>query len=74
MLNVNCGLGILALYAAKIGAKHVYAIDTSSIVQLTKQIVIDNKFGDVITVIQGTVEDIQLPVDQVDVIVTIFRG
>lgn len=73
MLNVNCGIGILSLFAVKAGAKHVYAIDTSNIAQLAVRVVNDNKMGDKITVIRGTVASIQLPVDKVDVIVTYFR-
>lgn len=74
MLDVNCGLGVLSMFAAKAGAKHVYAIDTSSITQLTKRIVKNNKYQNVITVIKGAIDTITLPVQQVDVIITFFRG
>lgn len=74
VLDVNCGLGILSLFATKAGAKHVYSIDTSNITQLTKQIVHDNNLDHAITVIRGSIETIELPVEQVDVIITYFRG
>lgn len=74
VLDVNCGLGILSLFAAQAGAKHIYAIDQSNIVQLTRRVVQDSKFSDKITVIQGNVGDITLPVKGVDIIVSIFRA
>lgn len=62
------------MFAIRAGAKHVYAIDPSNIVQLTRDVVKDNNFSDVITVIQGNVDQIKLPVDQVDIIVSFFRA
>lgn len=73
VLDVNCGLGILSLFAVKAGAKHVYAIDTSNIAQLAVRVVNDNKMADKITVIRGSIDSICLPVEEVDVIVTFFR-
>ena len=43
VLDVGCGTGILCMFAKKAGAKHVYGIDMSSIIDHAKQIVIDNK-------------------------------
>lgn len=74
VLDVNCGIGILSLFAARAGAKHVYAIDSSNIVQLTRAIVHENNYSGLITVIQGNVDQICLPVDQVDIIVSLFRA
>ena len=74
VLDFRCGTGILSLFAAKAGAKRVYAIDISNITECTRQIVAENKMDDVITVIQGGVEDIDLPAASVDVIVSMFFG
>ena len=63
-----------SLFAAKAGAKHVYGIDCSSIVVHAKRIVRDNGMENVITLIQGKVEEVQLPVSEVDVIVSEWMG
>ena len=55
ILDVGCGTGILAMFAARAGAKHVYAVDCSSIAQQAREIVQINGFADQITVIQGKV-------------------
>ncbi|KAJ8140921.1 hypothetical protein OXX80_000437 [Metschnikowia pulcherrima] len=74
VLDVGCGTGILSMFAVKAGAKHVYSVDMSSIIDKAKQIVSLNGFSDKITLIQGKLEDIQLPVDSVDIIVSEWMG
>lgn len=74
VLDVGCGTGILSMFAAQAGAKHVYAIDMSDILTDAREIVRKNGFADKITLFQGKVEDIKLPVDQVDVIVSEWMG
>lgn len=67
-------MGILSLFSAIAGAKHVYAIDTSNIVELTRRVVADNELSHKITVIKGKVSNISLTVDKVDIIVSNFFG
>ncbi|KAL0480924.1 type I protein arginine methyltransferase PRMT1 [Acrasis kona] len=74
VLDVGCGTGILSLFAAKAGAKKVIGIDMSRIVDHAKQIVKDNGYEDVITLIQGKVEEVVLPVDKVDIIISEWMG
>lgn len=62
------------MFSAIAGAKHVYAIDTSNVIQLTRRIVADNKLTHKITVIKGKATDISLPVESVDIIVSTFFG
>ena len=70
VLDIGCGTGILSMFAAKAGAKHVYAVDMSEIADTAREIVRANGMSDVITVIKGNIEELQLPVDKVDVIVS----
>lgn len=74
VLDVGCGTGILSMFAVKAGAKHVYAVDYSSIIDHAMAIVKENGLSDQITLIKGKVEEIELPVDKVDVIVSEWMG
>ena len=74
VLDVGCGTGILSMFAAQAGASHVYAVDCSSIIEQAKRIVQDNDMADKITLIQGKMEEIELPVPQVDIIVSEWMG
>ena len=49
------------------GAKHVYGIERSAIAEQARQIVEDNRYQDRITIIQGKVEEVDLPVPQVNI-------
>lgn len=74
MLDVGCGTGILSLFAAKAGAAHVYAVDMSSIADTAREIVKANGYADRITVFKCKVEDLTLPVDKVDIIISEWMG
>lgn len=49
VLDVGCGTGILSLFAAKSGAKHVYAVDASEIAEKAEKIVRQNGLEDIVT-------------------------
>jgi protein arginine N-methyltransferase 1 len=70
VLDVGCGTGILSMFAARAGAKKVFAIECSGIAVQCKQIIEQNGFSDTIEVIHGKMEDIELPVKQVDIIIS----
>jgi type I protein arginine methyltransferase len=74
VLDVGCGTGILSLFAARAGAKHVYGVDASAIADQARQIVAANGLADRITIIQGKIEEVDLPVASVDVIVSEWMG
>lgn len=74
VLDVGCGTGILSMFAAQAGAKHVYAVDSADIIRFTRRIVAANKFGDVITVIKGKIQEVTLPVEKVDIILCSWQG
>uniref|UniRef100_K3WMV1 type I protein arginine methyltransferase n=1 Tax=Globisporangium ultimum (strain ATCC 200006 / CBS 805.95 / DAOM BR144) TaxID=431595 RepID=K3WMV1_GLOUD len=74
VLDVGCGTGILSMFAAQAGAAKVIGIDRSEMGIVAQDIVNDNGFGNVITIIRGKVEEIELPVDKVDVIISEWMG
>ena len=70
VLDIGCGTGILSFFAAKAGASHVYGVDCADIINYATEIVRQNGFADRITLIKGKVEEIELPVPQVDIIIS----
>lgn len=74
VLDVGCGTSILSMFAAKAGAKHVYGVDMSDIILHAKKIVAENNLEDKITLIQGKMEDVILPVEKVDIIISEWMG
>jgi len=74
VLDIGCGTGILCMFAAKAGAKKVIGIECASIYNQAVEIVKENGFSDVITLIQGKVEEVVLPVDKVDIIISEWMG
>lgn len=74
VLDVGCGTGILSMFAAEAGAKHVYAVDASEIAIKALANVHENGLDNRVSVIRGKVEEVQLPVQQVDIIVSEWMG
>eukprot|EP00607_Mallomonas_marina_P009991 CAMPEP_0182420156 /NCGR_PEP_ID=MMETSP1167-20130531/4725_1 /TAXON_ID=2988 /ORGANISM="Mallomonas Sp, Strain CCMP3275" /LENGTH=159 /DNA_ID=CAMNT_0024595691 /DNA_START=179 /DNA_END=655 /DNA_ORIENTATION=+ len=70
VLDVGCGTGILSMFAARAGAQRVFAVECSSIVEQARVIIRDNGFEDKIEVLQGKMEEIELPVESVDIIIS----
>ncbi|GAA5917764.1 hypothetical protein JCM8208_004848 [Rhodotorula glutinis] len=74
VLDVGCGTGILSMFAAKAGAKKVIGVDMSNIIDQATKIVAANGFADTITLIKGKMEEVVLPVDKVDIIISEWMG
>ncbi|KAJ1921799.1 hypothetical protein H4219_000533 [Mycoemilia scoparia] len=74
VLDVGCGTGILSMFAARAGAKKVYAVDNSEIVTKARENIKDNGLEDIITVVRGQIEYIDLPVKEVDIIISEWMG
>mmetsp|Transcript_10204 Transcript_10204/g.12380 ORF Transcript_10204/g.12380 Transcript_10204/m.12380 type:complete len:340 (-) Transcript_10204:154-1173(-) len=74
VLDVGCGTGILSMFAARAGARLVIGIECSSIIDQATKIVEANGFSDAVTLIKGKVEEVELPVDKVDIIISEWMG
>ncbi|EDO49961.1 predicted protein [Nematostella vectensis] len=74
VLDVGCGTGILSMFAARSGARQVIGIDQSEIIYQAMDIIRENGFEKTITLIKGKAEEVTLPVEQVDVIISEWMG
>ncbi|CUA74805.1 protein arginine N-methyltransferase 3 [Rhizoctonia solani] len=76
VMDVGCGSGILSMFAARAGARKVFAIEASGIGLKAEQNFKDNGYEDIITLIRGKVESISLPdgYTHVDVIISEWMG
>ena len=61
VVDVGTGSGILALFAAQAGARKVYAVEASAMAEKATEIVAANGFEDVVVVIKGKIEEINIP-------------
>ena len=74
VLDIGAGTGILSIFAARSGAKHVYAVENAEIAFFAEEIIKQNGLSDRITVIKGKMEEIELPVQTVDIIISEWMG
>lgn len=72
VLEVGCGSALLSLWAAQQGAARVIAVEPSAVCQVARQLVRQNQLEHVIEVMQGNVEQLQLPT--VDIIISKWMG
>lgn len=73
ILDVGAGTGILSLFAAQAGAARVYAVERAMIYKQAERLARMNGKEDVITVIHGDIESVELP-ETVDGIVSEWMG
>jgi len=75
VMDIGAGTGILSLFAKKAGAKKVYAVEASPLVDVLKEIIELNDEEKVIEVIHGKAEDIGLENGvKVDIIISEWMG
>lgn len=74
VLDIGCGTGILSMFCAKAGARQVIAVDNSAIIDKARENIFRNGLDDKITCLRGRVEDVTMPVDKVDIIVSEWMG
>ncbi|KAL3505736.1 hypothetical protein ACH5RR_031118 [Cinchona calisaya] len=70
VVDVGAGSGILSLFAAQAGAKHVYAVEASEMAEYAQKLIAGNPLlGQRITVIKGKVEEVELP-EKADILIS----
>lgn len=73
VMDVGCGTSILSMFASKAGAKTVFAIDQSDVIYQAMDIATTNGFNN-IKFVKGRLEDIEMPFDKVDIIISEWMG
>jgi hypothetical protein len=68
-VDIGTGTGVLAIAAARAGARHVYAIEGGSIAMAARETVRANGLGERITVVEGRSTAVTLP-ERADVLVS----
>lgn len=75
VMDVGAGTGILSLFAKQAGAKKVYAVEASGMVEVLREIVKLNDEDGVIEVIHGKAEDVDLEGGvKVDIMISEWMG
>ncbi|EFN58096.1 hypothetical protein CHLNCDRAFT_142415 [Chlorella variabilis] len=69
VLDVGTGSGILAIFAARAGAKKVYAVEATDMAKFAKRLVAAQGLEATVEVIQGVIESVEIP-EKVDIIIS----
>ncbi|KAK6913775.1 hypothetical protein RJ641_021096 [Dillenia turbinata] len=70
VVDVGAGSGILSLFAAQAGAKHVYAVEASEMAEYACKLISGNpSLSQRITVVKGKVEEVELP-EKADILIS----
>lgn len=70
VVDVGAGSGILSLFAAQAGAKHVYAVEASEMAEYASKLIAGNpSLAQRITVVKGIVEEVELP-EKADILIS----
>jgi protein arginine N-methyltransferase 1 len=64
VMDIGTGSGILAVWAAQAGARKVYAIEYTDMAKHAETVMKANGVDHIVTVIQGAVEDVVLPLEK----------
>jgi len=67
--DIGTGTGVLAIAAARVGARRVFAVERGSIAAAAREVIAANGLSDRITVIEGQSSAIELP-EKADVLVS----
>jgi protein arginine N-methyltransferase 1 len=73
VLDLGTGTGFFALWACRLGARRVYAVDPTDLIQVARQLAAENDCRDRIVFFQDLSTNVALP-ERVDVIVSDLRS
>jgi precorrin-6B methylase 2 len=73
VLDIGTGSGVLAIAAARAGARHVYAVEASDIADVAERVFARNGVQDRVTLIRGWSREIELP-ERADLLVAEVIG
>jgi type I protein arginine methyltransferase len=73
VLDVGTGSGVLAIWAAKAGAKRVFAVEFTDMAKHARALVEANDVSGIVEVIQSSAEDLELDC-KVDIIISEWMG
>uniref|UniRef100_H2U880 Protein arginine N-methyltransferase 2 n=1 Tax=Takifugu rubripes TaxID=31033 RepID=H2U880_TAKRU len=74
VMDLGCGTGVISLFCAQLARPSlVYAVEASSMAEYTRQLVKQNGCEEVVTVLQGRGEEVELP-EKVDLLVSEWMG
>ncbi len=69
VVDIGCGSGVLSFMACEAGARKVYAIDGGPVIEVAREIAIDNGFDDRIEFLRGWSLEVGLP-ERADVLIS----
>jgi hypothetical protein len=72
LLDLGAGLGLHGLFAARLGAKSVYLVEPTAVIEVARMVAKDNELGQV-ECLQASAEELKLDT-RVDVITSVFTG
>ncbi len=69
VVDIGTGTGVLAVAAARAGARHVYAIESTGIAKIAKEVFAANGLAERITLVEGRSTSVNLP-EKADVMIS----
>ena len=69
VVDIGCGTGVLSFMACEAGAARVYAIEGGPVIEVARELAVDNGFADRIVFLDGWSIDVGLP-EPADVLIT----
>ena len=73
VLDVGAGSGVLSFLAARAGASRVYAVESTPVARLARQLAAHNHIDTIVHVVESDLQNVNLP-EKVDLIVSEWLG